>query len=338
MPDIVIVGEAWGEYEEQQCMPFVGPAGWELDRWLAQVGINRGDCLLTNVLNKRPPSNKIEAFCGPKAEGIPGYPSLTKGYLRKEFVNELDRLGDEILAANPNIIIALGNTPMWALLGRTAITKFRGTTDVSTHTVTGYKVLPTLHPSYIMRGNIDQRPIVISDLMKAKRESTYPEIRRPKRIIYVAETLEDIQLFRSNEISGSKSLIADIETSGTQITCIGFSPRPEVALVIPIIDPRRANRSYWPDTGTECQVWRIIRRILADETIRKIFQNGMYDIAFLYRSYGIKVFNAGDDPMLLHHALQPESLKGLGFLGSIYCDEGPWKQMNKHRTTIKRDA
>jgi len=40
--------------------------------------------------------------------------------------------------------------------------------------------------------------------------------------------------------------------------------------------------------------------------------------------------------MLLHHALQPESLKGLGFLGSIYTDESNWKLMRKS-TTIKRD-
>jgi hypothetical protein len=40
--------------------------------------------------------------------------------------------------------------------------------------------------------------------------------------------------------------------------------------------------------------------------------------------------------MLLHHALQPESLKGLGFLGSVYTDEGNWKQM-RNVGTVKRD-
>lgn len=337
MSAIAFIGEAWGEAEERQCMPFVGPAGWELDKWLEIVGIRRADCFLTNVINKRPPNNKIEALCGPKAEGIPGYPSLAKGYLRKEFASELDRLGDEILEVNPNIVVALGNVPMWAMLGKTAITKFRGCTDTSTHTVKGYKVLPTFHPSYIMRGNFEQRPVAISDLMKAKRESEFPEVRRPKRTIYVPETLEDIEEFFNLEMQTIERLSVDIETSGTQITCLGLSPRASVAIVIPIIDPRRPNRNYWPNVRTEYAVWRLIRSILADKTIPKTFQNGLYDIAFLYRSYGIKVYNATDDTMLLHHALQPESLKGLGFLGSIYTDEGPWKQMNKRRTTIKRD-
>jgi len=44
-----------------------------------------------------------------------------------------------------------------------------------------------------------------------------------------------------------------------------------------------------------------------------------------------------EDTMLCHHAIQPESLKGLGFLGSIYSDEATWKGMAKHAKTIKRD-
>jgi hypothetical protein len=39
--------------------------------------------------------------------------------------------------------------------------------------------------------------------------------------------------------------------------------------------------------------------------------------------------------MLLHHALQPESEKGLGFLGSVYTNEASWKLMRT--STIKRD-
>ncbi len=41
--------------------------------------------------------------------------------------------------------------------------------------------------------------------------------------------------------------------------------------------------------------------------------------------------------MLLHHALQPESLKGLGYLGSVYTDHGSWKQERKMNETIGRD-
>jgi len=79
--------------------------------------------------------------------------------------------------------------------------------------------------------------------------------------------------------------------------------------------------------------------VLEDQSIPKVFQNGLYDIAFLWRAYGIRTMGGSDDTMLLHHALQPESLKGLGFLGSVYTNHGAWKSERKGtETTIKRDA
>src|SRR5215469_5427166 len=115
---IAIVGEAWGAEEAKERAPFVGISGYHLTRMLTEAGINRADCLLTNVFNLRPRDNKIETLCGPKSEALHGYPSLGKGkYIRREFASELQRLGDELLEANPNLIIALGGTALWALTG-----------------------------------------------------------------------------------------------------------------------------------------------------------------------------------------------------------------------------
>ena len=325
--NIAIVGEAWGEAEEKACAPFIGYSGQELTRMLEDAGIHRANCFLTNVFNLHPPGNQIEAFCGPKDEAITGYPALTKSkYLRREYIPELERLGEELVSVDPNIIIALGNTASWALLGRTAISKYRGTTELSTHTATGYKVLSTYHPAAVCR-QWELRPTTVMDLMKAARESAFPEIRRPAVSVHIPETLQDLEDFHALHIRGCETLAVDIETVGQQITCIGFAPSTGDALVVPIFDRRRKNRSYWPDLIAEGQAWSFIQRILLDRTISKTFQNGLYDIAFLWRSYGLKVMNAQHDTMLLHHALQPESLKGLGFLGSIYTNEASWKLM-----------
>ena len=59
----------------------------------------------------------------------------------------------------------------------------------STHTAADFKLLPTYHPSAILR-QWDNRPTVIADLMKAKRESLYPEIRRPAREIWIEPSLQ----------------------------------------------------------------------------------------------------------------------------------------------------
>lgn len=338
---IAIVGEAWGEEEAKERTPFVGVSGFILTKMLEEAGIARIDCHLTNVFNLQPYRNDINELCGPKSEGLAGYPSLGKSrYVRKEFAQELERLGEELIEVNPNVIIALGNTALWALCGQTAISKSRGTTCVSTHTATGFKVLATYHPAAVAR-DWTLRPITIIDLCKAERESKFPEIRRPKREIWIEPNIEDLEAFYEQyivprSIEQGLELAADIETAGTQITHFGFG-YTDVAIVIPFIDERRKDRNYWPSFESEKLAWGFIARVCGNRLIRKTFQNGMYDIAFVWRSYGIKVFGAEEDTMLLHHALQPESLKGLGFLGSIYTDEGSWKNIRQRNTTIKKD-
>lgn len=366
MKPIVLVGEAMGANEVRTRTPFVGASGVELLRMMNQSGLisltaedhnflnlfwqtsnptnvemvwqMHPEVKRTNVFNFHPPGNDILSVCGPKADALPGYPVLLKSkYVRAGYASELERLGTELLAWDPNLILALGNTPLWALCGLTAIAKRRGTTMLSTHCVSGFKVLPTYHPAAVLR-QWELRPTVIADLMKASREKEYPEIRRPEREIWIEPTLEDLETFYATYIKSCKILSVDIETSGHQITCIGFAPSTQAALVIPIFDDRRKNRNYWSSKEDESAAWLFIKRVLEDSSIRKLFQNGLYDISFILRSTGIKVYGAHEDTMLLSHAQQPESLKGLGFLGSLYSSESAWKMERKATTTIKRDA
>jgi DNA polymerase len=335
---IVLLGEAWGENEERQRQAFVGYTGNLLNQLLASAGIDRRECFVTNVFNLRPPGNNIEAFCGPKSSAIPNYPPLVVGkYVRREFTPELDRLANDIAETNPNIIVCFGNTPLWALSGKTGVSKYRGTTILSTYTAVGYKCLPTFHPSYIIRGQWNQRPIVIADLIKAKRQSTSPEVVRPAREIWINPTLEDLDDFRTKHIRVPGRLAVDIETSGDIITCLGLAPSDRHCLVVPFIDRRRKGNLYWPTQSDALHAWHFIRSLLVDRQISKTFQNGLFDITFIYRTTGIKTLNAEHDTMLLHHALQPEMMKGLGFLGSVYTDEGAWKQLRGRSSTIKRE-
>jgi DNA polymerase I-like protein with 3'-5' exonuclease and polymerase domains len=149
--------------------------------------------------------------------------------------------------------------------------------------------------------------------------------------------LEDIRDFITRFICGCGILSVDIETTGSRITCIGFAPSLDRAIVIPFDDERAKSGSYWSTAADERQCWRFVKSVLVDGTIPKLFQNGLYDISFLWRAYGIGVMGALHDTMLLSHALQPESLKGLGYLGSIYTDHGAWKVERKMVQTIGRD-
>ena len=362
---LLIIGEAHGSNEAKIGRGFVGATGSELFKLLDEAGVIKltsedysyiskywqtedpthldmvwnmhPELYRTNVFNLHPPSNKIEAFCGTKAGGIAGYPALVKGkYVRSEFLPELDRLGSEIIDVNPNLILALGNTAMWAILGRTTISKLRGTTSYSTHTVSDYKVLPTYHPAAIFR-QWELRPTLVIDLMKAAREQEFPEIRRPKREVWIEPTLEDIDEFDRRYIQNAERLAVDIETSGSVITCIGFAPSRSLAIVIPFTDERKLGKSYWPTHAHEHSAWKAVRTILERPKPDKVLQNGIYDLAFLWRAYGIRVYGFTEDCMLAHHALQPESLKSLGYLASLYCDLPAWKASHT-AATIKRDA
>jgi uracil-DNA glycosylase len=153
MTKIALVGEAWGEAEERERVPFIGAAGFELNRMLDEAGIRRADCFLTNVFNLRPrPTNDISNLCVPKAQDRSGLPPLSSGkYIAAEFLGELARLHAELRSVQPNIVVAFGGTASWALLHNGAISKIRGgiATSVSPP---GLKVLPTYHPAAVLRG------------------------------------------------------------------------------------------------------------------------------------------------------------------------------------------
>lgn len=331
---IAIVGEAWGEQEERQRAPFVGPSGYELTKMLGEAGIHRADCFLTNCFNLRPLANDIETLCS-KDKTSRFSPIKPGHYLRPQFFSEIDRLLTELRTLNPNITILLGNTACWALLGSSGISKIRGTVAQST-VINGLKCLPTYHPAAVLR-DWSLRHVTVLDLIKAHRESKFPEIRRPQREVWIEPSLQDMEVFYERYLRTSTLISFDIETFGNQITCIGFSPDERVALVIPFHDARVSSQSYWKTDREELDAWAYVRRVLG-LPCRKLAQNGLYDIHFLWRGYGIPVVNFEDDTMLLHHALHPESEKGLAFLGSVYTGEASWKMMRaRGKTTIKRD-
>lgn len=328
---VALVGEAFGEKEEELGQPFVGASGWILDQMLSQAGIVRSECLVTNVFNLRPkPSNDIKNLCGPKNTGIPGMPPVQAGkYIRAEYASELERLYEELRRSDPNIIVALGATGAWALIHTTGIRAIRGATTISCDPVSDrlgrrYKVLPTYHPAAVAR-EWSLRPIVIADLDKARRQSSFPEFRRPSRSIWLRPTLMDLANYERYFIRPAASLAADIETKQDQITCIGFAPSPNTAIVIPFFCENGSN--YWGSLQEEVAAWGYVRHWLATKPIN--WQNGMFDMNILWSRYGIPVPLAAEDPMLLHHAMQPELQKGLGFLGSIYSEEASWKFMGK---------
>jgi uracil-DNA glycosylase len=361
-PKMLLVGEAWGASEEIARKPFVGQSGIELFRmlgeampdvepglhsealrmtrydlawvkpreaWLEAAGIG-----MTNVLAFRPPDNKIEYLCGSKKDvGGEAYthPPISQGkYLLPVYLSELPRLRFEVDSTRPNLVVCLGNTACWGLLQATNIGSIRGAVAKSEW---GVKALPTYHPSGVLR-NWSWRPIVVADLMKAWRESAYPEIHRPKRDILYNPTYEEVVQSIDMMIGRGWLTAWDTETAAGQIKCISFSQERGFALVIPFWDESRPDWNYWPSAAIEGDVWKQIARVF-DSGIPMLAQNGMYDLQYIMRM-GILPKTQAEDTMLLHHSLFPELQKSLGFLGSIYTGEASWKLMRRHRADTKK--
>lgn len=313
-----------------------------------QAGLVRSACSLSNVFSWRPKNNKLEHFSMERREWMlkcketpgPGgdlhYPGAgQKLYFDPAiYVPEIERLKSEILRSNCTLLVAMGNIALWGLTRQTGISKLRGTVLSST-LVPGLKVLPTFHPASVLR-SWHQRPIVITDLMKAKREAEFIDIRRPARELWLEPSVEDVLEFERRFFPPSTYLGVDVETWKGQITCMGFAPSKDVALCIPLLDRSKPEGHYYSEAD-ELAVFRIARRWLENPSLQKIFQNGLYDCQYFYR-YGIRVMGFRADSMLAHHSLYSELEKSLGFLGSVYTDEAPWKLMrSSHKDDFKKE-
>ena len=117
--DLMFVGEAPGAEEDRRGLPFVGRAGGLLNELLGEVGIERGDVFIANVLKCKPPGNR-----DPQPHEI----ESCRPYLR-----------EQVRLIEPRVICTLGNFSTKLLTGsQTGITRVHGTPQV--HSIAGRSV------------------------------------------------------------------------------------------------------------------------------------------------------------------------------------------------------
>lgn len=143
--DLLFIGEAPGTMEDSVGKPFVGRSGELLTKMIENVlHISRSDVYISTVVMCRPPNNETPT---------PAQAHTCQNYLMKQ-----------IELIEPKIIVTLGATAYHYLTGdNTEISKVRGTI----HQQETYIVLPTYHPSYLLR-NPSAKKEVFQDLLKVK--------------------------------------------------------------------------------------------------------------------------------------------------------------------------
>ena len=313
---IVIVGEAPGEIEEREGRPFVGGAGKVLNGMLAEAGIDRASCFLTNLMQVRPPNNDFGHFY---AERQPT-PALLDG---------ISRVCHEIRTIQPTIVVVLGNEPLKALTGKDGITHWRGSI-LPGDLVNAKWIIPMYHPAALMR-QWNWRPVTVFDLHRAKQLAENVAWKPSSRALVVDPTWEAVQeafgQLRAIQASGRPLRVAfDIEVETAQIQSIALSWSLHLAISIPFWFG--ASGSYWT-LEQETEIWRTLKALFADPGIEWIAQNAQYDTTFLKRQWDIDVRNLWMDTMIAHHLLYPELPKSLEFQTSIYTDQPYYKDLGK---------
>ena len=144
---LAFVGEAPGADEDVQGEPFVGKAGQLLTRIIEAIKLKRSEVYIANVVKCRPPGNR-----DPQDDEI----QTCIPFLKKQ-----------LAVIHPRIICTLGRHSTQALLEtREGITALRGRFHELQN---GMKVMPTYHPSFLLRYPEKKRE-VWEDMQQVQKE------------------------------------------------------------------------------------------------------------------------------------------------------------------------
>jgi DNA polymerase len=126
--DLMFVGEAPGATEDRMGLPFVGQAGKLLDKLLGEIGLERKDVWVCNVLKCRPPDNR---------DPQPNEIDACQDYLHRQ-----------IDLIEPTVICTLGNFSTKLLRAdTTGISRLHGREEVRVIGPRAVRLYPLYHPA-----------------------------------------------------------------------------------------------------------------------------------------------------------------------------------------------
>lgn len=130
---LMFIGEAPGEEEDNQGLPFVGRAGQLLNKIIKKMGLERNEVYITNIVKCRPENNRDP--------------------LPEEIEKCVPYLLEQIELIKPKVIVTLGRFSGGFLTKMVVgIKKYRG----KWFEFNGIPVMPTFHPSYLLRNPQDR--------------------------------------------------------------------------------------------------------------------------------------------------------------------------------------
>ena len=305
---IALIGEAPGQTEVAMNRPFVGKSGQLLDRLMHRVGILRQECYLDNVFQARPPGNDANAWL-----------DLSKKYVVESdrYREAADSLAARLSAVDANVLVAVGNTPLYTLTGKKAVTKRRGSILPGIGPFAGRKVIPIIHPSAALRQYLYSQ-LIVMDLRRVVDQSFMPELKLLDRELLTLPSFNQCLAY-IYEAAKSGSVAFDIEVMRQEVSHLSLAMNAKSAISIPF----SVNGDNYFSPPQELQLWRTLAGLLEDPKVQKIGQNLSFDSTFLYRKFGIHV-KPMDDTMIAQAIIFPDYPKGLDFIQSLYYAGEPY--------------
>ena len=142
---VVLVGEQPGDVEDTRGIPFVGPAGTLLQKALDAAGLDRQDLYVTNAV-------KHFRFERRGNRRIHQTPELAHMVACRPWLQA------ELAVVDPRVLVLLGATAAKSLLGGAfRVTRERGVLGPRDTAAGRFDVLPTVHPSSILREPPEER-------------------------------------------------------------------------------------------------------------------------------------------------------------------------------------
>ena len=326
----LIVGEAAGENEAREGRPFIGGSGGWLHTLLKAAGRERSQFNIINTIGCRPPDNcyplsseweqrgrayfqrildeqgrALQRGKGDRqlydwaSQALTNYPT---NYQAREAVAYCanHHLWPSIAKLEPSRIIAMGNEALEVLTSRSGILVWRGSPlPLKGHEAEGPKVIPTLHPAFLMRV-ATMFSVVAGDFNKS--------LTLPPEEYNLEPTLDDLAKFDAKEFA------FDFEWNRDQsLRLCGLSDRLYRAIVVPW-EPRFVDE---------------LRRIFENAT-DLIGQNIINADTQYFDRLGWKIKARYHDTMLKQHLIQPNYRHGLGFICSVFTNKVFWKGDRGH--------
>jgi len=294
--NVMIIGEApTFRRKEQVAVPFSGESGKLLDRLLTNVGLDRRQCYITNVVHYHPPENRSPTTSEIKA---------CMEYLLAEI--------DEV---KPRFVLLLGAVALKAVLNKSRITQIHGT--FIEHE--GITYMPTFHPAAALRdpSKID---LLKMDLVKFVQAVNGHDQFSAHKLNW--KVIDSTALFNEciEDLKHSPAVSFDLETSDlnpfqadSKIHCIGLGTAHGTQWILPISPLDGGEPKF--DVQLQHDMINCLIDVLKDRKV--VGHNAKFDNKWLRVIFG-KRFPLTFDTMLAAHLLNENIPVGLKYLAKLH--------------------